>query len=314
MMKRHSALALAGSLVAAPAVLSAQTLTPLSAVGVPEESITPALWALQTGMFRRAGLDVTVQPQPSGAAIAAGIAGGAFGVGKANMVSLVQAKSKGLPFALVVGGGLYDARNPNTALVVKNDSPIKTATDLNGKTFGVSALNGIYTLSTRAWMDAHGADGTSLRELEFPTGVIAEALLAGRIDASCIADPELQDALESGKFRVITHNYDAIAPLFMYAGWFCTTDFIEKNRPAVIAFARAMHEAAIYVNAHPTEAVPLLAKFSGTDPARIARMHHSAYATSLDPKLIQPVIDICARYKTIPAAFDARTMIATGIG
>jgi ABC-type nitrate/sulfonate/bicarbonate transport system substrate-binding protein len=75
-----------------------------------------------------------------------------------------------------------------------------------------------------------------------------------------------------------------------------------------------MREAAVYVNAHPTEAVPLLAKFSGTDPARIARMHHSAYATSLDPKLIQPVIDICARYKTIPAAFDARAMIATGIG
>jgi NitT/TauT family transport system substrate-binding protein len=313
-MKRRTALALAGGFLAAPEMLAAQTLTPLSAVGVPEESITPALWALQTGMFRRAGLDVTVQPQPSGAAIAAGIAGGAYGVGKANMVSLVNAKSKGLPFALVVGGGLYDAKNPNTALVVKTDSPIKTAADLNGRTFGVSALNGIYTLSTRAWMDGHGGDGTSLKELEFPTGVIAEALLAGRIDAACIADPELQDALESGKFRVITHNYDAIAPLFMYAGWFCTTDFIAQNRPAVLAFARAMREAAVYVNAHPTEAVPLLAKFSGTDPARIARMHHSAYATSLDPKLIQPVIDICARYKTIPAAFDARAMIATGIG
>jgi NitT/TauT family transport system substrate-binding protein len=314
MMKRRTALALAGGLFAAPRMLRAQTLTPLSAVGVPEESITPALWALQTGMFRRAGLDVTVSPQPSGAAIAAGVAGGAFGVGKANLVSLVNAKSKGLPFELVVGGGLYDSRNPNTALVVKTDSPIKTAADMDGKTFGVSALNGIYTLSTRAWMDAHGGDGTTLKELEFPTGVIAQALLAGRIDAACIADPELQDALESGNFRVITHNYDAIAPLFMYAGWFCTTDFIEKNRATVIAFARAMREAAVYVNAHPTEAVPLLAKFSGTDPARIARMHHSAYATSLDPKLIQPIIDICARYKTIPAAFDARTMIATGIG
>jgi NitT/TauT family transport system substrate-binding protein len=312
-MKRRSALALAAGFLAAPDMLAAQTLTPLSAVGVPEESITPALWALQTGMFRRAGLDVTLQPQPSGAAIAAGIAGGTFGVGKANLVSLVNAKSHGLPFALVVGGGLYDAKNPNTALVVRTDSPIKTAADLNGKTFGVSALNGIYTLSTRAWMDAHGGDSTSLKELEFPTGVIAAALIAGRIDAACIADPELEDALETGKFRVITHNYDAIAPLFMYAGWFCTTTFIEQNRPAVVAFARAMHDAAVYVNAHPTEAVPMLATFSGTDPARIARMHHSAYATSLDPKLIQPVIDICARYKTIPAAFDARTMIAAGI-
>jgi NitT/TauT family transport system substrate-binding protein len=313
-MKRRSALALAAGFLAAPSAARAQTLTPLNVAGVPEESITPALWASQMGMFRRAGLDVTVQSQSSGSAIAAGVAGGTYGIGKSSLVSLINAKSRGLPFVFVVGGGLYDAKNPNTAVVVRNDSPIKTAASLNGKTLGVSALNGIYTLSTRSWMDAHGGDSTTLKELEFPTAVIGDALLAGRIDAGCLADPELQDALESGKFRVVTHNYDAIAPLFMYAGWFCTTDFLAKQRPVVDAFARAMREAAIYVNAHPTEAVPVLAKFAGYDPARIARMHHSTYATSLDPKLIQPVIDICARYKTIPATFDARTMIAPGMG
>jgi len=32
-------------------------------------------------------------------------------------------------------------------------------------------------------------------------------------------------------------------------------------------------------------------------------------ATTLAPKLIQPVIEACARYKAIPASFDAREMI-----
>ena len=312
-MKRRSALALAGSLFAAPRLLEAQTLTPLNVVGVAEESITPALWAAQTGIFRRAGLDVSVAPQASGSAIAAGVAGGTYAIGKANMVSLINAKSHGLPFAIVAGGGLYDAKNPNTALVVKADSPIKTASDLNGKSLGVSALNGIYTFSTRAWMDAHGGDSTTLKELEFPIGVMTDAILAGRIDAGCLVDPDLADALAAGKVRVLTYNYSAIAPLFMYAGWFCTTDFLDKNRATVSAFARAMREAAVYVNAHPAEAVPMLAKFSNTDPARIARMHHSTYATSLDPKLIQPVIDLCLRYKSIPAPIDARSMLAAGL-
>ncbi|HEY5348504.1 MAG TPA: ABC transporter substrate-binding protein [Candidatus Lustribacter sp.] len=313
-MKRRSALALAAGLIAVPEMLSGQTLPQLTVAGVPEESITPALWALKMGMFRRAGLEVTVQSQSSGSAIAAGVAGGTYGIGKSSLVSLINAKSRGLPFVFVVGGGLYDAKNPNTAVVVKLDSPLKTAADLNGKTLGVSALNGIYTLSTREWIDTHGGDSSTLKELEFPTAVVAEALLAGRIDAGALADPELQDALESGKVRILVRNYSAIAPLFMYSGWFCTTDFLAKNRPIVDAFARAMREASVYVNAHPSEAVPVLAKFAGYEPARIARMHHSTYATSLDPKLIQPVIDLCARYKTIPARFDARTMIAPGMG
>ena len=313
-MRRATALALTGAFVALPAALRAQSVTPLTIAGVPEESITPALWAAQTGIFHRYGLDVTVVSQASGSAIAAGVAGGTYAIGKSSLVSLINAKNRGLPFEIVAGGGLYDARNPDTAVIVKLDSPMRTAADLNGKTLGVSALNGIYTLSTKAWMDAHGGDSSALKELEFPAGAVADVLLAGRIDAAAITDPELQAALDAGKVRVLTHNYDAIAPLFMYAGWFCTSTYIDANRATVAAFARAMREASLYVNAHPAAGLPMLAKFSGYDPARLARMHHSAYASVLDPKLVQPVIDLCARYKTIPVPFDARTMLATELG
>lgn len=312
-MNRRHVLAAAAAFAARPALASSQQLIPLTIAGVPEESIAPALWALQTGAFRRAGLDVTIQPQSSGSAIAAGVAGGAYQIGKSSLVSLITAKSRGLPFVLVAGGGLYNAKNPNTAIVVRADSPITTAADLNGKTLAVSALNGIYTLSTRAWMDGQGGDSTTLHEVELPIGAVAQAVVSGRISAGALIDPELAEALAGGEVRVLAYNYSAIAPLFMYAGWFSTTDDLAKNRATAIAFARAMREAAAYVNAHPTEAIPLLAKFTGDDPARIAKMHHSAYATALDPKLIQPVIDLCARYKTIPASFDASAMIATGI-
>src|ERR1700735_330717 len=106
-MIRRSALALAAGFLAAPRIARAQTLTPLSVAGVPEESIAPALWAAQTGMFRRAGLDVTVQSQSSGSAIAAGVAGGTYGIGKSSLVSLINAKSRGLPLVVVVRGGAH---------------------------------------------------------------------------------------------------------------------------------------------------------------------------------------------------------------
>jgi len=37
-------------------------------------------------------------------------------------------------------------------MFVRIDSPVKTAADLNGKTFGVYGIGDIYTISARAWM------------------------------------------------------------------------------------------------------------------------------------------------------------------
>ncbi len=73
-----------------------------------------------------------------------------------------------------------------------------------------------------------------------------------------------------------------------------------------------MTDSAKYIVGHPADTVNVLAKFSSVDPAVIERTHRIGYAP-LDAKYIQPVIDICAKYKAIPAAFDAKEIIAAGL-
>jgi NitT/TauT family transport system substrate-binding protein len=312
-MKRRTALAIGGAMLAMPTLAAGQALTPLTVAGVPEESVTPALWARQSGMFRRAGLDVAIEPQHSGSAIAAGVAGGSYAIGKSSLVSLIIAHTKGIPFVLVAGGGLYDAKNPNFGLVVKADSPIKTAADLNGKSVAVSALNDLYTIGTKAWMDKNGGDSSTIRLLELPISAVGDAIAAGRVDAGGLIDPELQSAIDAGKVRWLARDFDAIAPRFMYTGWFTTADYLAKNRATVEKFVRAMHGSSTYVNAHPSDTVEVLAKFSAMEPALIAKMHRISYARALDPRLVQPMIDACAKYKVLSATFDAKDMIATGL-
>src|ERR1700734_2637090 len=111
LVNRKSALALGGAFLAAPLAASAQNSPALILAAVPEESVTPALWAQQSGMFRRAGLDVDVQSAASGTAIAAGVAGGSYAVGKSSLVSVITAHAKGLPFVFVAGGSLYDTKH-----------------------------------------------------------------------------------------------------------------------------------------------------------------------------------------------------------
>jgi NitT/TauT family transport system substrate-binding protein len=313
-MKRSDAvLFLGGALAAAPLPVFGQGLTRLKAAGVPEESATPALYAEQSGTFRHYGLDVDLQQQRSGTAIAAGVAGGAYQVGKSSIIPLIIAHSKGIPFVIVAPGGLYSAANPHIALIVRADSPIKTAADMNGKTLGVSAIDDLYTIGIKNWMDKNGGNSTTLKIVELPSSAVPAGLDTGRIDAGGIATPQLQEALNSGKVRILAHMFDAIAPLFMYTGWFSTTDYVNKNRKTIEAFARAIRQSATYVNDHHQQTIDLLAKFTGIEPATIAHMTRATMGTSLDPKLVQPAIDVCAKYKVIPAAFDAREMLASGL-
>ena len=311
-MNRQTALALGSAFIFAPAALAAQTLPAMTLAAVPEESVTPALWAEQSGMFRKAGLDVDVQTASNGTAIASGVAGGAYTIGKSSLVSIITAHARGLPFVFVAGGSLYDTKFPYSVLACKLDSPLKTAADLNGKTLAVPALNDLTTMATKAWVDGHGGDSSTLKLFEYPFAQIPDALAAGRVDAGFIADPILQQAIDAKKVRIFAHAFDAVAPQFMVTGWFVTADYAAKSQAALEKFARVMREAVTYVTGHPADAVSVLAKFSKVDPDVIARTHRIGYAP-LDPKFIQPVIDICAKYKAIPAAFDARDMIAPGL-
>src|SRR5208282_2127980 len=164
-LSRRHALAGAAAALAFPSVARAQTLTQLKLAGVPEDSITPALYADQAGLFKHYGLEVNISAERSGAAIASGIAGGAFDVAKSSLTSLLVAHTKGVPFVLVAAGGVYNSSSPIVGLLVKADSPIKTAADLNGKTIAVSALGDIYALSTLAWMEANGGKAESVKQL-----------------------------------------------------------------------------------------------------------------------------------------------------
>ena len=311
-MNRRTILASSAAWLASARALDAQTLTAMRIGAVPEESVTPALVAESGGMFARAGLDVNVESQGSGTAIAAGVAGGSYAAGKSSLAALITAHVRGLPFLLVAGGSRYAASNSYSNLCVKADSPLKTAADLNGKTIASPALNDITTIATKAWIDQHGGDSSTIKVVELPFAAIADALAAGRVDAGFIADPILQQAVDAGKVRVFAHAFDAIAPEFMITGWFVTADYARANRATIVAFNRVMNDASKYVEAHPQDAVAALAKFGGVDPAVIAKSHRLVYA-ALDPKLVQPVIDACAKYKTIPASFDARELVVPGL-
>jgi NitT/TauT family transport system substrate-binding protein len=303
------AAAVGGSLLL-PRSMSADPLTTIVTAGLPEDSATPVLYAIQDGAFKKAGLNVSIQGQNSGPAVASGVIGGTYQFGKASLPPLIDAHAKGIPFVIVAPAGLSTASSPIAGLMVLANSSIKKAADLNGATIAVGALSDIFTLALRAWVDKNGGDSSTLKLVEIPIGAIGAAIESGRVAAGSANEPILGAALASGKLRVLAHTFDAISPKFLFTAWFTTKAYAQANPAVTAAFRKVVESTAAYTNTHHAETVDAIASFTKIEAALVRTMTRTECGTTLDPSLIQPVIDAAVHYKDIPASFDARELMS----
>jgi len=274
------------------------------------DDVTPVLWGIHTGAFTKAGLNVSITRMNSGASVTAAVIGGALEIGKSSVMPLITAHSHNLPIAIVAPGELWVSAAPITGLITAKTSPIATAKDLNGKTIATAALKDLSWLGTHAWLDQHGGDSQSVKFVEVPPSAMAEALVEGRADAATITNPNYAAALSTGKVKVIGYPSDGIAKHYLLTAWFATNDYIAKNAATIARFAQIVEQSAAYTNGHSNETIPMIADFSGIDPAALAHMVRGLCGTRLEPRDIQPVIDAAAKYQIIDRRFDAQEMVA----
>jgi NitT/TauT family transport system substrate-binding protein len=255
-------------------------------------------------------LDVTLTPNASGSAVAASVIGGAVDIGKSSLTALITAFSKGIPIVLVAPSALYNVDSPVTGTIVRADSPLRNARDLNGKTVAVQSVRGSLQLATMAWADKNGGDSSTIHFLELPPSAGLIALDSGRVDACTLANPYLTQAVSEKKARVLGWSSEAIAKRFLLTAYFTTKAFAVANADAVTHFAQAMAASAAYLNGHQAETVDLVARFTGALPEAVRSIPRETFATTLEARDVQPYIDASVKYKFIPERIDAAALIA----
>jgi NitT/TauT family transport system substrate-binding protein len=254
-----------------------------------------AYYAQEMGFFAKAGLaNVSLQTLSSGAAQASALVSGAIDVSIANVVTLAQAHAKGIPFVLIAGGGVYSTETPTTVLMVAEKSPIRKAADLNGKTIGVSILKSLADYSVDSWIDRNGGDSKTVKYIEMPLADMVAALPEGRVDAALVIEPFVAAARK--RCRILGKAYDGIAPRFLIAGYFATAAWAKSHPDVVRRFQTAMREAAAWGNANHARSAEIIAKVAKMKPDDVRQMTRAVYDERLDPHMIQPAIDVTARY------------------
>ncbi|HEV8020299.1 MAG TPA: ABC transporter substrate-binding protein [Candidatus Lustribacter sp.] len=308
-MRRNAFVSALGALAAAGYPAAARPAAPVvvRAAATLDDDAVPYIYAMQSGLFAKYGIDASLTKAQNGASIAAGVLGGSLEIGKSGVTTLAAAHARGLPLTWIAPAGEYDSSLPGTvALVVALDSPLKSGADINGKTIGVSGINDVFSLGVRAWVDKHGGDSSTLKLTEIPMSASGLAAETGRVDVAVVIEPFLQIALAGGKVRSIGDPISGIANHFMQSCWFTSLDFAAKNPAVVEGFIRAIREGATYGNSHHPETAVMLEKFLNIDTPPTVRI---PLGVRFNPAQMQSVVDLQVRYKMLPAAFDVHEVI-----
>lgn len=315
-MRRYEALTIAVSACAAlarPGIVRAQTAsTKITLAGTPTEDATNLYYAVKTGMFARAGLDVDMVLTSTGTAAMTGMTGGTYELGRTSLMTVFAAYLNNLPLTIVAPDNLYTPRAPFSLLQIATDAPFKTGADLNGKTIGSPSLNDLNVLATRAWVDKNGGDWRSLKFVEIPNAALEAAIVARRVDAAILQLTSLDASLAAGTSKTLGDACSAIAPEFLAAAWVGRHDWVQQHGDVLRKINRVLTDAGAYVNAHHAETLPLVAELTKIQISSAAKMRRTVIAPNIDSSLVQPLIDATFKYGQISRSFPARDILWQG--
>jgi NitT/TauT family transport system substrate-binding protein len=283
-----------------------QTAT-IKVATIPIDVGAEVFYAQDQGFFKADGLDAQIQSITNGPAIAAAVASGSVDIGFSNLVSLATAFKRGVPITIIAPAGLYSSSAPTSVCVVAPNSPIKTAKDLNGKTFATNGLKNISEFGPRAWMDKNGGDSSTVKWVEMPFAEMPGALAAGHIDAALLAEPNATEG--KSQTRLLSKCYDGVANSFMISAYFTTTSWANAHLSLVRKFQDAIRKTAAWANKNHDKTALILVREAKMNPDIASKMYRAVYPESLDPKLMQPVIDVTAKYGLLSAPFPVSEMI-----
>jgi NitT/TauT family transport system substrate-binding protein len=300
------------ALALGPRIVRAQTAETLRLAGVPTDDMTPVFYAIKTGMYEKAGVDLQFVPVSSGATATTALIAGSYEIAKASAIAPILAHTRGLPVALIANGVVSTPRTPFSAMLVAADSPIRTGADCNGKTGISPGLDDINSLAMMTWIDRNGGDSRTVKWVEVPGSAAAEAVGDHRVDFALIQEPQLSAALAAGKVRVLADAYAAVSNRWVTSTYVARTDWAPQHADALRRFVRVTYQSAAYTNPRKAETIPIMAEVTKISPSVYAKLTRGDGATTSDPSLLQPIIDMAARYKVLSRSFPAKEMYWSG--
>lgn len=306
-MKRSVLLSAVGGTLLVPQRGRAQSLVKIRAGAATNDSYAEPYFGIAQGFFTKQGLDVEVSVFFNAQATVQALVANAIDVGLADMIQVVNPIERGIPLAYFAGGGLYRTERPATLLCVAKSSDIRSAKDLEGKAVAVVSLTSISSASVQDWLVRGGADLANVKLYEMSFASMPPALIRGTVAAAFVAEPFVSESKDD--IRILASTYDTIAKQFYVGAWFAYRNWLTQERAVAKRFVDALYQTAQWSNTHHDDTALILSNIGKMKLENVRAMARTDFATSLDPKLLQPVIDIAVKHRLIEHPISANDIV-----
>ncbi|MFD6259518.1 ABC transporter substrate-binding protein [Micromonospora chalcea] len=257
----------------APAAASADGLTTVRLASSPLGHLAPIYLAQERGIFAKHGLKVEVDTETSDLTSVPAVLAGKVDFATGDLTTLIVARSKGLDVKAVVPASASTGKEGADygALVVKGDSGITSAKQLEGKTVSVNVLTNIAAAAAREAIRADGGDPAKVKLVEIPFPQAPAAVSTGRVDGAWVVEPFLSAAKAQGAVPV-GWGFTDLAPDLTVSAWYAAGSYTSKNAKIVTAFRDAVREAYAYARDHEDEVRAKIPTFTEIKPEVAAKI------------------------------------------
>lgn len=282
------------------------SLQKITVGAIPIPDTAPLYMGIAKGYFKDEGLDVKVQAETGGADAVTGVVSGTYTFAFGNYVSAMVARDKGIDLRYVANGDSAGGSPDFQAVVVPEDSPIKTPKDLTGKTVTANQLSNINDTTIRAIVDRDGGDSSKIKfvAVAFPNAVAA--VENKQVDAATV-NPYLSSM--SPKLRVITYNFYDFDPNLDVGGYFTKASMFTSKPDLVKKFTTAINKSIEYAQAHPDEVRAFIPTYTKFTPEQIKGLALPKFEATFHRDALQKLADAALKYGTLTKPADLSAML-----
>lgn len=219
--------------------------------------------ALQEGIFKKNGLDVTMTLIGINSTIPAALLSNSLQIGGPTPPTFLQAVDGGLELVAVAGASATAPSTVDTVAVVATAaSGINGPKDFVGKKVGSPGIGAFLQVLFSKWLITNGVDPKKVNfvEVGFPT--MNDALKSNAVDAVITAEPIMSRILASGTGKAVGYFLDKLPerrPQILYAS---TKTWADANPAALKAFRASIEEGAKIANENPEKGRKAISDFT----------------------------------------------------
>ncbi|GGC92312.1 ABC transporter substrate-binding protein [Chelatococcus reniformis] len=271
----------------------------------PTSDFLAAYVALDQGLFRKHGLDVTYVPAMGGTAMPA-LTAGSFDVLGSGVPSALSAADAGLTLKIIAGGSVLPTFG-KLGIVARAGSGINAPADFVGRKVAVSGLNSILHIAARNWLMENGVDPGRVKWVEVQFAQHADVMKGGQVDAAVMTDPFFSRAVDQAVGYAAGPVYEKAPAGVMLGSYVATDDWIARHPAELAAFRAALDDGRRFVADNKPAALESLARYTKLPPDALKLLGFPNLQSTVAPANIDWWIAAMQRQKlflTDPKAAD----------